>query len=126
MTDSFKNVEDSTFEEDVLKSDIPVIVDFWAEWCAPCHMVTPALESIARKYEGKLKVVKMNVDENMESPSKYGIRSIPTLLIFKSGEVKETVIQLFVLCVSVLGRGNWEFHLIQRTAFGVATRIKAD
>ncbi|MBN1272045.1 MAG: thioredoxin [Candidatus Aminicenantes bacterium] len=92
MTENLKNVEDSTFEEDVLKSSLPVIVDFWAEWCAPCHMVTPALESIARKYEGKLKVMKMNVDENMKSPSKYGIRSIPTLLFFKSGEVKETLI----------------------------------
>lgn len=92
MTEIFKIVEDGTFEEDALKSDIPVIIDFWAEWCAPCHMITPALEAIAKKYEGKLKVLKMNVDENMKTPAQFGIRSIPTLLIFKSGELKETVI----------------------------------
>jgi len=81
---------DTTFETEVLKSDTPVLVDFWAEWCGPCRMIGPSLEDIAKDMGGKLKVVKVNIDENPMSPSKYGVRSIPTLLLFKNGQVAAT------------------------------------
>jgi thioredoxin 1 len=83
---------DTTFEDEVLKSDVPVLVDFWAEWCGPCKMIGPSLEQIADEMAGKLKVVKVNIDENPMSPSKYGVRSIPTLLVFKGGQVAATKI----------------------------------
>ncbi len=92
MTDRFTHVTDKDFEDIVIQSDIPVLVDFWAVWCGPCAMVVPALENIAESYKSKLKIVKVNVDENMAISSKYGIMSIPTLLLFKGGEVKETII----------------------------------
>ena len=83
---------DTTFEDEVLKSEVPVLVDFWAEWCGPCKMIGPSLEQIADEMAGKLKVVKVNIDENPMSPSKYGVRSIPTLLVFKGGQVAATKI----------------------------------
>ncbi len=83
---------DATFEQEVLKSDQPVLVDFWAEWCGPCKMIGPSLEEISGELEGKLKVVKINIDENPMAPSKYGVRSIPTLLVFKNGQVAATKI----------------------------------
>lgn len=83
-------VTDDSFEEDVLNSDIPVLVDFWAEWCGPCKMIAPVLEDIAADYDGKLKIVKINLDENSNTPAKYGIRSIPTLLLFKNKEIEAT------------------------------------
>ena len=92
MAEDISSVSDDTFEEEVLKAELPVLVDFWAVWCAPCHAITPALESLNQKYEEKMKVVKLNVDENMKTPSKYGITSIPTLLLFKEGELKETLV----------------------------------
>lgn len=92
MSEKFLHVTDGTFEENVIKSQLPVLVDFWAVWCGPCHMVTPTLEDLAQNYGDKLKVVKLNVDENREVPAKYGIMSIPTLLLFKGGEVKETIV----------------------------------
>jgi len=80
-------VTDDTFEQEVLKSDVPVVVDFWAEWCGPCKMIGPALEELATQYEGKIKIAKVNVDENPASPAMMGVRGIPTLFMFKDGEV---------------------------------------
>jgi thioredoxin 1 len=85
-------VTDASFEQDVLKSDVPVLVDFWAPWCGPCRMVAPIVDEIAKDFEGKLKVVKLNTDENPNIASQYGIRSIPTLMIFKGGEKVDTVV----------------------------------
>ena len=83
---SLKHVTDATFEADVLNSSVPVLVDFWAAWCGPCKMIAPVLDDIAPEYQGKLKIVKVNVDDNQAVPSEYGVRGIPTLMIFKNGE----------------------------------------
>ena len=83
---------DETFEEEILKSDIPAMVDFWAEWCGPCKMVTPVVEELAKEYKGKIKIASMDVDGNRQTPGKYGIRNIPTLIFFKSGGVSQTII----------------------------------
>ncbi|QQS11225.1 MAG: thioredoxin TrxA [Rhodospirillales bacterium] len=83
---------DGSFEDEVLKSDTPVLVDFWAEWCGPCRAIAPALEEIAGEMNGRIKVAKVNIDENPMAPSKYGVRSIPTLLVFKNGQVAATKI----------------------------------
>ncbi len=83
---------DQSFEQEVLKADQPVLVDFWAAWCGPCRMIAPAVESLADEYAGKAKVGKVNVDENSSTPGRYNIRSIPTLLLFKGGEVQEQVV----------------------------------
>ncbi len=80
-------VTDASFENDVLKSDTPVVVDFWAEWCGPCKQIGPALEEISDELAGKIKVAKVNIDDNPNAPSRYGVRGIPTLLVFKNGEV---------------------------------------
>ena len=80
-------VTDASFEADVLNSDTPVVVDFWAEWCGPCKQIGPALEEIAAEMGGKVKIAKVNIDENPNAPSKYGVRGIPTLLVFKNGQV---------------------------------------
>lgn len=85
-------VTDSSFKEDVLDSQVPVLVDFWAPWCGPCRMVAPVVEEIAEQYDGKIKVVKLNTDENPQVASQYGIRSIPTLMIFKGGQRVDMVV----------------------------------
>ena len=90
MSDNVSAVTDANFDSEVLKSDLPVLVDFWAEWCGPCRMVGPIVDQVAAEQSGKLKVVKMNVDENPETPSKYAIRGIPSLLLFKDGKVAAT------------------------------------
>ena len=85
-------VTDANFDQEVVQSELPVLVDFWAIWCGPCKMVEPSVEALAKEYEGKLKVVKMDVDKNPAVPTRYGIRSIPTLLLFKNGEVVDQII----------------------------------
>ena len=85
-------VTDDNFETEIVKSDIPVMVDFWAEWCGPCKMVGPVVEELSKEYAGKVKIGKMDVDQNRETPAKFGIRSIPTLILFKGGEVAQTIV----------------------------------
>ncbi len=90
VSDDIVYLTDDTFEDEVLKSDIPVLVDYWAEWCGPCKMIAPILDEIAADYKGRLKVAKINIDENPATPPKYGIRGIPTLMLFKDGNVEAT------------------------------------
>ena len=85
-------VTDDTFEEEVLQSSLPVVNDFWADWCGPCHAIAPILEEIASEHDGQLKVTKLDVDNNPETPTRYGIRGIPTLIVFKNGEPVETLV----------------------------------
>ena len=85
-----KNVTDATFETEVLQSTQPVLVDYWAEWCGPCKMIAPILDDVSATYEGKLQIAKMNVDENRDIPAKFGIRGIPTLMLFKGGQLAAT------------------------------------
>lgn len=87
-----REVTDGTFENEVLKSDLPVLVDFWAPWCGPCRMVAPVVEELSEEYSGKVEFYKMNTDENPQVPTKYQIRSIPSLLIFQGGELKGTIV----------------------------------
>lgn len=89
-SDLIKHVTDATFEADVLKSSTPVLVDFWAEWCGPCRMIAPILDEVAQAYQGKLVVAKVNVDDNREVPARFGIRGIPTLMLFKDGQLAAT------------------------------------
>jgi thioredoxin 1 len=90
MSENILTLTDDSFEADVLQSDTPVLVDYWAEWCGPCKMIAPVLEEIAEEYEGKLKVAKLNIDQNEATAPKYGVRGIPTLMIFKGGNVEGT------------------------------------
>ena len=85
-----QHVSDSSFESEVLNSDVPVLVDYWAEWCGPCKVIAPVLEEIADEYDGKMKVCKLDIDANEDTPPKYGIRGIPTLMLFKNGAVEAT------------------------------------
>ena len=87
-----QQVSDSSFESDVLKSDLPVLIDFWAPWCGPCKAIAPVVEELAGAYGGRLKVVKMNVDDNPQTPSKYGVRGIPNLILFKAGSVADQIV----------------------------------
>jgi thioredoxin len=87
-----QQVSDESFDREVLKADLPVLIDFWAPWCGPCKAIGPVVEELAKEYDGKLKVVKMNVDDNPQTPSKYGVRGIPNLILFKGGQVRDQII----------------------------------
>lgn len=89
-SDLIKHISDASFEADVLQASTPVLVDYWAEWCGPCKMIAPILDDVANAYQGKLSIAKMNVDENRDIPAKFGIRGIPTLMLFKNGELVAT------------------------------------
>ncbi|MDU9391104.1 thioredoxin TrxA [Pseudomonas sp. zfem002] len=89
-SDLIKHVTDASFEADVLKAEGPVLVDYWAEWCGPCKMIAPVLDEIASSYEGRLTVAKLNIDQNADTPGKHGVRGIPTLMLFKNGNVEAT------------------------------------
>ena len=102
MADNIITVGDTNFENEVIKSSVPVLVDFWAEWCGPCRMLAPTIEALANDYNGKVRVAKLNVDENMETSMRYGVQSIPTLLLFKNGQVAGQLI------------GNLPRHNIER------------
>jgi thioredoxin 1 len=90
MSEHIHYVTDGNFDAEVLQSSTPVLVDYWAEWCGPCKMIAPILDDVAKEYSGKLKVAKLNIDENQETPAKYGIRGIPTLMLFKGGNIEAT------------------------------------
>jgi thioredoxin 1 len=90
MNEHIIEVTDDSFEEDVLNSEIPVLVDYWADWCSPCKQIAPILDQVAPEYDGKVKIAKLNTDKNPETPKKYGVRGIPTLMLFKNGEVEAT------------------------------------
>ena len=90
MSDQIIHTSDDSFEQEVLQSQLPVLVDYWAEWCGPCKMIAPILDEVAKEYEGRIKVAKLNIDENQNTPPKYGIRGIPTLMLFKNGNVEAT------------------------------------
>ena len=90
MSQNIAHVTDASFEADVLKSEAPVLVDYWAEWCGPCKMIAPILDEVSKDYDGRLQIAKMNVDENRDVPAKFGIRGIPTLMLFKGGELAAT------------------------------------
>jgi thioredoxin 1 len=90
MSEHITHLSDASFEQDVLQSQVPVLVDYWAEWCGPCKMIAPILDEISKEYAGRLKVAKLNIDDNQQTPAKYGIRGIPTLMLFKNGNVEAT------------------------------------
>ncbi|MBC7756961.1 MAG: thioredoxin TrxA [Bdellovibrio sp.] len=90
MSEHITHLSDAAFEKEVLQSQLPVLVDYWAEWCGPCKMIGPILEDISKEYAGRLKVAKLNIDDNQQTPPKYGIRGIPTLMLFKNGNVEAT------------------------------------
>jgi thioredoxin 1 len=90
VSDKIVHVTDDSFEQDVIRSEVPVLVDYWAEWCGPCKMIAPILEEVVDDYAGKLKIAKLNIDENPNTPPKFGIRGIPTLILFKDGDVEAT------------------------------------
>jgi len=92
VSDLITHVNDDAFEQQVLKSETPVLLDFWAEWCGPCKAIAPMLEDLAKEYEGKLRIVKVNIDHNQQTPRAYGVRGIPTLMVFKNGKVEATQI----------------------------------
>lgn len=92
MSDKVLEISDANFDEEVLKSDVPVLVDFWAPWCGPCRMIAPVIEELAGEYDGRVKIAKLNVDNNPQSPANFHVRGIPNLILFKNGEVEEQIV----------------------------------
>jgi thioredoxin 1 len=92
MAENIAQVSDDSFDSEVLKSPVPVLIDFWAPWCGPCRAIAPIVEELAGEYTGKLKIVKMNVDDNPRTPARYGVRGIPNLILFKNGEVQQQIV----------------------------------
>jgi thioredoxin 1 len=92
MADNIVQVSDTTFESEVLKSPVPVLIDFWAPWCGPCRAIAPIVDELANEYAGKIKIVKMNVDDNPRTPANYGVRGIPNLILFKDGQVQQQIV----------------------------------
>ena len=92
MAENISQVSDDSFDSEVLKSPVPVLIDFWAPWCGPCRAIAPMVEELAGEYTGKLKIVKMNVDDNPRTPARYGVRGIPNLILFKNGEVQQQIV----------------------------------
>ena len=90
MSDNIHHISDDSFQKEVLDSELPVLVDYWAEWCGPCKMIAPILDEVAQEYSGKLKIAKLNIDDNQLTPPKFGIRGIPTLMLFKGGNAEAT------------------------------------
>ncbi|HEY8085830.1 MAG TPA: thioredoxin TrxA [Methylophilaceae bacterium] len=90
MSEQIIHISDASFQQDVLESTVPVLVDYWAEWCGPCKMIAPILDEIVKEYDGRIRIAKLNIDENQATPPKYGIRGIPTLMLFKNGNVEAT------------------------------------
>lgn len=90
MSEHIRYVTDDTFTSEVLQSQVPVLVDYWAEWCGPCRMIAPILDEVSKEYAGRLTIAKLNVDENQQTPQKYGVRGIPTLMLFKNGNIEAT------------------------------------
>jgi thioredoxin 1 len=92
MSEYVSEVTDQNFDQEVLKAPVPVLVDFWAAWCAPCRMIAPTVDQVAKEYQGRAKIVKLNVDDNAETSARYNIRGIPTLLLFKGGELRDQIV----------------------------------
>lgn len=92
MSDLIKHVSDASFEQEVLNSELPVLLDYWAEWCGPCRAIAPVLEDLSKEYGGKIVIAKLNIDENPLTPAKFGVRGIPTLMVFKGGNVEGTLV----------------------------------
>ena len=92
MADNIAQVSDDSFDSEVLKSPVPVLIDFWAPWCGPCRAIAPIVDELAGEYAGKIKIVKMNVDDNPRTPARYGVRGIPNLILFKNGEVQQQIV----------------------------------
>ena len=117
-SDLIQHTSDAAFDSDVLQADKPVLVDYWAEWCGPCKMIAPILDEVSKDYDGRLKIAKMNVDENRDIPAKFGIRGIPTLMLFKGGQLAATK-------VGALSKAQLTAFIDSHLSFGIAAGADA-